>query len=265
MSTTSPAAAKTNPIGTETLTTVSLIGLGAFGALAARLLKGHAEVRVHDPRATDDTVRALGVTPASIEDAARAEVVVLCVPVQVIPVVCVTIAPLVGEGALVCDVGSVKLRPVEWMLNTLPNHTQVLGTHPLFGPQTAAELGGVSGERIALCRARVDDATFARARTFLGDTLGLHILEMTADEHDQQMAFVQGLTHLIGRAACEVQLPDLPASTLAYRRLLQMKHNTECDAPELFEAIQKLNPYAKNARNSFLKAIQEVAATMDTA
>lgn len=265
MTPTSPAPAQTARPATDNLTTVSLIGLGAFGALAAELLKGHAEVRVHDPRAADDAVRDLGVTPASIEDAARAEVVVLCVPVQVIPVVCVTLAPLLPENTLVCDVGSVKLRPVEWMLNTLPAHTQVLGTHPLFGPQTAAELGGVSGERIALCRARVDDETHARVRRFLGETLGLHLLEMTADEHDQQMAFVQGLTHLIGRAACQVQLPDLPASTLAYRRLLQLKCNTECDAPELFEAIQKLNPYAKNARAAFRKAIDEVAASMDDA
>jgi prephenate dehydrogenase len=265
MSTTTPAAAKASQTETEALTTVSLIGLGAFGALAARQLKGHADVRVHEPKADDDAVRALGVTPASIEDAARAEVVVLCVPVQVIPVVCVTIAPLLAEGTLVCDVGSVKLRPVEWMLNTLPAHTQVLGTHPLFGPQTDAELGGVSGERIALCRARVDDATHARVRHFLGETLGLNILEMTPDEHDQQMAFVQGLTHLIGRAACEIRLPDLAASTLAYRRLLQLKCNTECDAPELFEAIQKLNPYAANTRQAFVRALGDVVASMDKA
>ncbi|MCC5824043.1 MAG: prephenate dehydrogenase [Phycisphaerales bacterium] len=256
-----------SPVGTiaPPLTTVALVGLGAFGRLAAECIKPHAEVLVHDPKTDDDTVRGLGVRPVGLEDAARAEAVILCVPVQVIPVVCVSLAPSLAEGALVCDVGSVKLRPVEWMLDTLPKHAQVLGTHPLFGPQTAAELGGVAGEPIALCRARVEDATYARVRAFLEQTLSLRVLEITPDEHDQQMAFVQGLTHLIGRAACEVQLPELPTATLAYKRLLQLKCNTECDAPELFEAIEKLNPYAKNARQAFIKAIEEVAGSMDKA
>lgn len=247
------------------ITTVALIGLGAFGRLAAETLRHHTEVLVHDPNTDDAAVRGLGVNPVTIEDAAHAEAVILCVPVQVIPVVCVTIAPLMREHSLVCDVGSVKLRPIEWMLSTLPKHTQVLGMHPLFGPQTAKELGKLDGEPIVLCRARVDDDVYARVRAFLDDKLRLKILEMTADEHDQQMAFVQGLTHLIGRAACEMRLPDLPASTLAYRRLLQLKHNTECDAPELFEAIQKLNPYAKNARQAFVNALTGVVESMDKA
>lgn len=247
------------------ITSVALIGLGAFGRLAADTLRHHTEVLVHDPNTDDATVRGLGVNPVAIEDAAHAEVVILCVPVQVIPVVCVTIAPLLREHSLVCDVGSVKLRPIEWMLSTLPKHTQVLGTHPLFGPQTAKELGKLDGEPIVLCRARIDDDVYARVRSFLDDKLRLKLLEMTADEHDQQMAFVQGLTHLIGRACCEMRLPDLPASTLAYRRLLQLKHNTECDAPELFEAIQKLNPYAKNARQAFMNAVTGVVDSMDKA
>jgi prephenate dehydrogenase len=262
MTPTQPAAV---PPSAPPITTVSLIGLGAFGRLAAGLLREHAEVLVHDPNTDDAAVRGLGVAPVSIEDAAASGLVILCVPVQVIPMVCVTIAPMLPEGALVSDVCSVKLRPVEWMLNTLPPHCRVLGTHPLFGPQTAGELGGVAGEPIVLCPARVEPEHYARVRNFLETGMGLRTLEMTADEHDQQMAFVQGLTHLIGRAACEMRLPDLPASTLAYRRLLQLKHNTECDAPELFEAIQKLNPYAQNARRVFVKAIEEVAASMDTA
>lgn len=250
---------------TTPLTTVALLGLGAFGRLAASVLRDHAEVVVHDPKSADDDVRGLGVSPVSIEDAAKAEVVILCVPVQVVPVVCVTIGPVLREGALVCDVGSVKLRPVGWMMETLPPHAQVLGTHPLFGPQTAAELGGIAGEPITLCRARVRDDVYDRIKGFLGGTLHLKVLEMTADEHDQQMAFVQGLTHLIGRSACDMRLPELPTATLAYRRLIQLKCNTECDAPELFEAIQKLNPYAANARKAFVQAVQGVAAEMDKA
>lgn len=242
----------------EPITTIGLIGFGAFGALAAAHLSKHLEVLAHDPKGMDDQIRAAGARPAALEDAAHAGLVVLCVPVQAIPVVGVTIGPMLREGALVCDVGSVKLRPIQWMVDTLPRHAQVLGTHPLFGPQTATELGGIDGEPIVLCRARVEDDTFSRVQSFLTDKLRLKVLEMTADEHDQQMAFVQGLTHLIGRAASAMRLPELPTATLAYRRLLQMKSNTERDAPELFDAIQGLNPYCANTRRAFLESVKDI-------
>lgn len=247
---------------------VGIFGFGAFGALAARTLASHAAVVVHDPAANPETVRTTGAVPVSAAEAAASPVVVLAVPVQAIEDVCKAIAPALAEGALVCDVASVKVLPVRWMLGTLPAHTQVLGTHPLFGPETAAELGGVAGEPIALCKpegrpednARLDEATYARVRTFLEHTLGLRVIELSPDEHDQQMALVQGVTHLIGHAAAEMGLPELATATLAYRRLLQLKHNTERDAPAMTRAIQRLNPHAAGARRAFLDAMTRADA-----
>ncbi len=248
---------------TDAPTTIGLIGLGAFGRLAASCLNQHAEVLCFDPEAPEDTVRAAGATPVSMEDAAAAPTVVLSVPVQAIPVVCVSIGASLRENALVCDVGSVKLRPVQWMIDTLPRHAQVLGTHPLFGPQTAEELCGVAGEPIVLCPARVHDETYDAAKRFITDALQLKVIEMSADEHDQQMAFVQGITHLIGRAASAMRLEDFPTATLAYKRLLQMKRNTERDAPELYDAIQHLNPYAAAARRAFLDSVEDIVKSAE--
>lgn len=242
---------------------IGLIGLGAFGRLAASCLAEHATVLCYDPEASDDEVKAAGATPAHLEDAANAPAIVLSVPVQAIPAACSAISGMIREGALVCDVGSVKLRPIEWMLATLPPHAQVLGTHPLFGPQTAQELCGIENEPIVLCRARMHDETYQQAKSFIADRMKLRVLEMTADDHDQQMAFVQGITHLIGKAASQMRLEEFPASTLAYKKLLQMKSNTERDAPELFDAIQRLNPYAINTRHAFLNAVKELVDKAD--
>jgi len=253
------------PSNAPPVDTIGLIGLGAFGRLAASCLAQHAEVRCYDPEATDDEVRSAGATPAHLEDAADAQAVVLSVPVQAIPAACSAIAGMLSENTLVCDVGSVKLRPIEWMLAALPAHVQVLGTHPLFGPQTVAELGGISGEPIVLCPARMNKETFERARRFVIDKMGLVPIQMTADDHDQQMAFVQGITHLIGKAASNMRLEEYPTSTLAYQKLLQMKTNTELDAPQLFDAIQRLNPYAMNTRHAFLSAVKELVEAADVA
>lgn len=244
---------------------IGLIGLGAFGRLAASCLAQHADVLCYDPEASDDEVKAAGATPAHLEDAANAEAIVLSVPVQAIPAACSAIAGMLAENTLVCDVGSVKLRPLEWMMAALPQHVQVLGTHPLFGPQTVAELGGIAGEPIVLCPARMNEETFEKARQFVSNQMGLVPIQMSADDHDQQMAFVQGITHLIGKAASNMRLEEFPTATLAYEKLLQMKANTERDAPELFDAIQRLNPYAVNTRNAFLNAVKDIVEAADVA
>lgn len=234
---------------------IALVGFGAFGRLAARHLAPHATLLVHDPTAREHDIRDAGGEPVSLEQAAGADVVLLATPVQAIESAAKAIAPHVRPGSLVADVASVKSLPVRWMLEHLPEHADVLGAHPLFGPQTAAERAGIAGEPIALCRGRIDDESYARVRAFLAEKLSLHVVELTPDEHDRQMALVQAVTHLIGHTASEMDLPDLETGTLAYRRLMQMKHNTENDSPALYDAIQRLNPHAAQARADFLAAL----------
>ncbi|GJM19542.1 MAG: hypothetical protein DHS20C14_17550 [Phycisphaeraceae bacterium] len=239
--------------------TIGLLGFGAFGRLAATHFTPHAAVTVHDPNVSETDILSTGAQSGSLKISASCDAVVLAVPVQALPAALDAIAPHVRPGTIVADVASVKTLPVQWMLERLPAHTHVVGTHPLFGPQTAREHGAIAGEPIALCRARIDDDTFARVREFVEGTLGLAPVELTPDEHDKQMAMVQVLTHLVGHAANSMDLPELPTATVAYRRLLQMKRNTQGDSEELFEAIQRLNPHAAAARDAFLTHMTDVA------
>jgi prephenate dehydrogenase len=48
-------------------------------------------------------------------------------------------APALRPGQLIIDTCSVKERPLEWMLEELPDHVQIVGTHPLFGPDSGQE------------------------------------------------------------------------------------------------------------------------------
>jgi prephenate dehydrogenase len=244
---------------------ISILGFGAFGRLAATHLAPHATLTIHDPRLDPHAPSPIpdDAPPATLEEAARAEWIVLATPVQAMEPALRSLAPHLAPGTVVIDVGSVKVRPVRWMLDILPGHTQILGTHPMFGPETAREQRGIAGEPLVLCRARADDETFERARAFLSGPLALRVIEMTPDEHDREAALVQGVTHLIGHAAAEMGLPELETGTLAYRRLLQMKLNTERDSPELFAAIQGLNPYAAQARRDFLGALIRIIGRLE--
>ena len=188
---------------------------------------------------------------------APADVVILAVPVQRLRGALEAVAPTLKPGAVVCDVCSVKTGPCALLEELVPPHAHALGTHPLFGPETVGEVG-LRGQTVALCPVRIDPEKLAPIDLFLRETLGLRTVTVTPDEHDRQMAMVQVVTHLIGRAASAMGLPELPLSTLAYDRLMQMKRNTERDAPELFDAIQTMNPHAAEMRARWLDAVRSV-------
>lgn len=238
---------------------VGIIGLGAFGSLLASALAQHLDVVAFDVRGNEPPT---GVSAGSIDDACARGVVVPAVNVQQLGAVLDQIAPRLREGALVADVCSVKAGPIAMMLDRLPAGVRVLGTHPLFGPQSVAELG-LKGQRIALCPARIDPPALGAVRAFLTDRLGLMAIEVGADEHDRQMAEVQALTHLVGHAVRALGLGDRaqgePAlGTLAHRRLVQLANNIAGDSPELFEAIQRHNPHAASIRARFAEAVEAV-------
>ena len=234
---------------------VSIIGHGNFGRLLAVHLAPHAEVVVHDAAPIQNLVP--GTRSVELTEAASAETVILAVNVQHLEAVLGAIAPTLSRNALVADVCSVKVEPIEAMLRILPEHARILGTHPLFGPQSVAEKG-LPDQRLAICPVRIDEEQQRRTIAFLRDTLRLDVIETSPEEHDRQMSLVQALTHLVGHAAAELRLEDLPLGTLAYRRLRQLAMNISGDSEELFDAIQSRNRFAAEIRARFVDAVENV-------
>ena len=58
------------------------------------------------------------------------------------------VGPYLRPGALLMDVCSVKMAPVEWMLAAAPADVEVLGIHPLLGP--ASSRAGILGSTVVL-------------------------------------------------------------------------------------------------------------------
>jgi prephenate dehydrogenase len=242
---------------------LSIFGFGAFGQFMARHLSAHFDLSACDPKDHAALATGLGARWATLAEAAKSEVLILALPVQ-------NFAPLLRElgphlrarspAPLVLDVASVKLKPIESMMRLLPPETSIIGTHPLFGPQSGKN--GVAGLPIALCRARASEEQFACVRRFLGETLGLKVLEVSPEAHDRQMAYVQGLTHLLSRALGELSLPETPLATGAYQRLLEMRSNLANDSWELFLTIERENPFAADARRLLAAKLAELEARL---
>lgn len=224
-----------------------IIGFGRFGQLAAKHLRDHFTVVVTDTAEVGEAAAAIGVETGSLADVAGCDVVMLAVPVQAMAATIAAIAPLVQPGALVLDVASVKMLPARWMLEALPQSVDIVATHPLFGPQSAR--GGLEGQPLVVCAVRGE--RHHKVAEF-GRSLGLAVSITTAEEHDREMAYVQALTHLIGRALVNIRIPDEELKTNSYQHLLELCGLIRDDSKELFFAIQNLNPYAEEITRQFI-------------
>lgn len=243
-----PQGGKFTSITASGSTTVGVIGFGAFGQLIARHIRPYLRVCAYDPAPDLQPVaERLGVALTSLEAAARCPVVVLALPVGRMAEVVAAMAPHIRPGSLVLDVGSVKVVPAEIMMRGLPEHAEIAATHPLFGPQSARD--GIAGLKIAVCPIR--GRRCFRLAAFLRKQLGLTVIMTTPEDHDREAAMVQGLTHLIAKVL--VQMEPLPTrmTTRSFDFLAAAVDMVRHDAPEVFEAIERANPYASEVRRRF--------------
>lgn len=246
------------PIGgdIQSRPSVGIVGFGAFGRLIARNIGPYFQLYAYDTApGLLPLAECLGVALTSLERVASSQVVVLATPVGSLREVVDAVAPYIRPGSLVLDVGSVKQGPADIMKRGLPEHAEIVATHPLFGPQSARD--GISGLKIALCPVRGRGSY--RMAAFLRHQLGLNVIMTTPEDHDREAATVQGLTHLIARVL--VQMEPLPRrmTTRSFDLLLEAINMVRHDAPEVFEAIERANPYAAGVRRRFF----ELASALD--
>lgn len=201
-----------------------------------------------------------GVTITGLSAAASAPIVVLATPVGALGSVIDAIGPHLRPGALVLDVGSVKMIPAEMMSRLLPRHVDIVATHPLFGPESARD--GVRHLKIALCPIRGNSAF--RVGAFLRKALGLKVIVTTPEAHDREAAMAQGLTHLIAKVLVRMEPLPTRMTTRSFDLLVRAVEMVRFDAPEVFQAIERANPYSSQVRRRFCDLAAELDAEIET-
>ena len=238
------------------MTTLGIVGFGSFGRFMAQHLRSRFTIRVHDRLDVEDEAAQLGVRSAPLPEVAASEILVLAVPVQNMEEVLRDLRGVPRLPELVMDVGSVKVKPLDLMSRHLPKRVEVVGSHPMFGPQSGRH--GIAGLKVVLCPLRT--RRLERIRDFLERELRLEVMEMSPEKHDSEMAYIQGLTHWIAKALREIKLPDLSLATPAYRHLLKIEENLREDSAALFRTIQTENPFAAGARADLMAKLREIEA-----
>lgn len=248
------------PTKRKTFSSIGLMGFGAFGRLIATHLQPHVPLVVFDPeRMPDASPSGAGLTPGSVAEVAACDIVILAVPVQMLTETIASLRPHLRSGTFVLDVGSVKLEPARLLLEGLPDHVEILGTHPLFGPQSARD--GISGLKIVLCPIRGESCS--RIAAFLRRTLRLEVILTTPDAHDRDMALVQGVTHLVAKILVRMEPVPRRMTTKSFDLLMQATEMVRHDSASVFHAIEKANPHARAVRERFFACAEDITAGFD--
>lgn len=201
--------------------TVAGVGLIGGSLAAAARAAGVGEV-VGFGRTPEslETAGARGLVDRVTRDAreaAAADVIVLAAPLAACPAVAAALAPHARPGTVLTDVGSVKAGPLTELERVWAGVGPVVGAHPIAGAETA----GPAAARADLFRGRLciltpvphtDPAALARVRA-LWETVGARVEEMAPDVHDELLARVSHLPHLVAWALVAVAGRDAGGRT----------------------------------------------------
>jgi cyclohexadieny/prephenate dehydrogenase len=197
------------PLSAPLFERMTIIGAGLIGSSIVRVAKQRALVREvvvtdHSP-AVCERVRRLGIADHVIEDSAAAvagsDLVILCVPVGASAEVGSAIAPALGEGAIVSDVGSVKSAVLDALTPVLPQGVHLIPAHPVAGTEYS---GPDAGFATLFCNRwcivtppeGAAPQAVSRVQTFWKQC-GANVEIMTAAHHDLVLAITSHVPHLI--------------------------------------------------------------------
>jgi len=240
---------------------IGILGFGRFGALAARHLSEDFPVKVWDRSRKAEAIAAAGAQPVDFATACGQPYILICVPISKMISTLKEMAPKLASDAVVMDVCSVKTLPAQWMHDHLPGTVSILPTHPMFGPDSAAH--HLAGRKIVLCPQRIGDHRFRKIVSYL-EGKSLQVIDISAEEHDRQIAVSLALTHFIGRSLARFGAPELAVDTEGYMRLRHILGVVKNDTWQLFEDMNRFNPFAEDARHRFLAAAAEINGLLDS-
>jgi prephenate dehydrogenase len=188
--------------------TVAILGLGLMGgSLGLSLTRlGYRVIGWNrSPESTQEALRlgAITVPAASLEEAMNgAEVVFVGTTVETIPDIIKNCLPYAAPGTIFTDMGSIKERILERVMEFLPSTYYFVAAHPMTG----SEQQGVNASDpflyqnaayIVIEDPRTPRIAIEKVVCVLAD-IGASVIRLsTASEHDRIVAMVSHLPHLI--------------------------------------------------------------------
>ena len=197
---------------------VVIIGLGLIGgSLAIDLRRLYPKVLLlgidnnaeHLEQAQD-----LGLvdSEATQNDLAKADLVVLAIPVHATASTLSTVLDQVGDQTLVIDMGSTKAVICEAVAKH-PKRRNYLAMHPIAGTEYSGPRAAISGlfdgKTNIICEVEKTSLTLQEKGQELCRQLGMRIRYMDPKAHDKHLAYVSHLSHvssfMLGKTVMDIE------------------------------------------------------------
>ena len=191
-----------------TFDTLLIVGAGLIGSSIARAAKDRAGVKTVLVADTSpsvvDTVEKLGFADGVAEGpahhfAAKADLVILCVPPARIADVARDLLPVMRPGAVLSDVGSIKGAVIDALSDDLREDVAFIPGHPIAGTEFSGPEAGFAElfeNRWCVLTPLEERPEVERLKTFW-EALGSQVAVMDSARHDLVLATTSHVPHLI--------------------------------------------------------------------
>jgi cyclohexadieny/prephenate dehydrogenase len=204
-----------NPVADPVFKRLALLGVGLIGSSVARIARQRGDIAAEivvnaRTQKTLDRVMELGFADRVEIDPAKAvegaDCVMLCAPVGAFAGLAAAIAPHLGAGAVLTDVGSTKQSVIRDVGPLVPEGVHFVPAHPIAG----TEHSGPDSGFVELFEGRwtlltpvpgTDEAAIAKVEA-LWQRCGAQTERMEPSHHDRVLAIVSHLPHLIAFTIC---------------------------------------------------------------
>jgi len=183
-----------------------------------------------------------------------ADIVIVSVPIAITIDVIHEVGPNVPNDALLCDVTSVKQKPVEAMKQY---SDEVLGMHPMYAPSNS-----IKGQKIVMCPEK--GKKWSIMEEFWEEhEADLHFTD--PESHDKATSIVQGLMHFSELVMADViRKSELSTdemneySTPIYQLITDLTARMLNQKAELYGSIQNENPEIERVREDVVESAEEL-------
>ena len=235
-------------------------GLGRMGVWMSRYLDmvGY-NLDVADPAVGATPFNRVGDWEAVVDDY---DLIVVAVPLRPSNDILLRLATLRPQ-CLVFDIASLKSPMREGLEAMRESGCRVCSVHPMFGPDEI----GLSGRHILFVNMGNQEA-LREARELFAHTAA-ECVELSLEEHDEVMAWVLGLSHLVNIAFASTLAQSGEAvpllrkiSSSTFNAQLEVATQVVSENPHLYYEIQQGNDKTAGVTDHFRKVLDELACAV---
>lgn len=244
---------------------IAIIGLGLIGGSLALDLKEQHNIfgidndKIHQKQALE---LSLVTKIISIEKISEIDVVIIAVPVDVAPDLCLQVLDAIKKKCLVIDVGSTKQK----ICKTVENHKNrknFLATHPIAGTEFSgpnAAIKNLFTRKVnIICEKKLTaKKQFEKFIKLFAPLQMRYVFMESAKQHDKHIAYVSHLSHIssfmLGKTVLEIEKEEKNIFNMAgsgFESTVRLAKSSAKTWTPIFtqnkeHILKSLNEYIKN-------------------